>query len=345
MKEYYAVTIGIPVYRSFDFIQDTMNSALDQTFPDIEFLIVDDCGNDGTMDIIKCFQMNHPRGKDIRIIANETNCGVSYCRNCIIDEAKGNYLYFMDSDDTIEPVTIQLLYNAVTNNSAQVVYGSYDIIDRINDSPKQIYRKNPLVLSGENKLAMYAFKNIHIFHVSVCNHLIDLSFLRQTRVRFMDVSYWEDMAYTTELVTKVTKSVILSDITYHYNRRQGSLSHYQTRGKLEKREILKNVSVLQYLKEKCGVVVGKPYLPYLCYNLEINSFYAVCQIMRNSRWITPKVSLIEMRSMIQHPLSMIAILKFKHKVFPNIVFWVIGNLPIPLFLSSIWLLGKMKRAI
>ena len=345
MKEQYIVTIGIPVYNSFDYILDTMNSALAQTFPDIEFLIVDDCGNDGTMDVISNILMSHPRGKDIRIIRNNANQGVSYSRNRIIDEAKGDYLFFMDSDDTIEPNTILLLYDAINNNSAQVAYASYEIIDMINDGPKEIYQKTPLVLSGENELAMYALKNNQIFHVSACNHLIDLSFLRQTGIRFMDVSYWEDMAYTTELVTKVTKSVLLSDVTYHYFRRQGSLSHYQTRDTFEKTEILNNFSVIKFLKDKCRIMHGKPYLSYLCYNLEMDCFYAVCHIIRNSCRITPKISLSEMRDILRHPLSMIEILRFKHKMFPNLVFCVIANLPIPLFLSSIWLLGKFKRSI
>ena len=345
MKDHYAVTLGIPVYKSFDYILDSMNSALAQTFPDIEFLIVDDCGNDGTMDVISNIQMSHSRGKDIRIIRNNANQGVSYSRNRIIDEAKGDYLYFMDSDDTIEPNTIRLLYDAINNNSAQVAYASYEIIDKMNDGPKEIYQKTPLVLSGENELAIYAFKNNHIFHVSVCNHLIDLSFLRQTGILFMDVSYWEDMAYTTELVTKVTKSVLLSDVTYHYYRRQGSLSHYQTRDTFEKKEILKNISVIEYLKDKCRIMLGKPYMSYLCYNLEMDSFYVVCHIIRNTYRITPQVTVSEMRSILRHPLSMIEILRFKHKMFPNLLFCVIANLPIPLFLPSIWLLGKFKRSI
>ena len=345
MKEQYEITIGIPVYNSFDYILDTMNSALAQTFPDIEFLIVDDCGDDGTMEVIKELQTNHPRGKDIRVIVNDTNRGVSFSRNRIIDEAKGDYLFFMDSDDTIEPDTIQLLYNSINNNSAQIAYGSYEIIDTINNTPKEIYQKTPLVLSGENKLAMYAFKNNHIFHVSVCNQLIDMSFLRQTGVRFLDVSYWEDMAFTTELVTKVTKSVLLSEVTYHYNRRQGSLSHYQTRESFEKQEILKNITVIQYLKDKCRTLMGKQYLSYLCYNLEMDSFYSVCHIMRNSCRITPKISSSEMRSILRHPLSMVEILKFKHKMFPNLFLGIIAYLPIPLFLLTILLLGKMKRAI
>lgn len=345
MKERYEVTIGIPVYRSVDYIQNTMISALSQSFPDIEFLIVDDCGKDGTMDVILHLQKSHPRGNDIRILTNDINLGVSFSRNRIIDEAKGKYLYFMDSDDAIEPDTIQLLYDAIVENQAQIAFGSYEIIDGIGDSPKEVYQKDSLVLNGDDKLALYAFKNNNRFQVSVCNQLVDLFFLRQTGVRFMDVSYWEDMVYTTELVTKVTKSVLLSDVTYHYIRRQGSLSHYQVRDRLEKQEIQKNVSVIQCLKEKCRNMQGKPYLPYLCYNLERDSFYAVCKIMRNSRWITPKVSLSEMRSILRHPLSIIEMLRFEYKMLPNFMFGIIGNLPIPFFLPSIWLLGKLKRAI
>ena len=150
----YEVTIGIPVYRAVDYIQDTMMSALNQSFPDIEFLIVDDCGKDGTMDVILHLQMMHPRGNDIRILTNDTNLGVSFSRNRIIDEAKGRYLYFMDSDDTIEPDTIQLLYDVIVKNQAQIAYGSYEIIDDVGKSPKEVYQKDSLVLHGVDELAL-----------------------------------------------------------------------------------------------------------------------------------------------------------------------------------------------
>ena len=135
MKDHYEVTIGIPVYKSVDFIRETMFSALNQTFPDIEFLIVDDYGQDGSMNIISQMQENHYRGNCIRILKNDENKGVSYCRNRIIDEARGRYLYFMDSDDTIELNTIQLLYDAIIQNHVQIAYGSYEIIDVIGSRP------------------------------------------------------------------------------------------------------------------------------------------------------------------------------------------------------------------
>ena len=345
MKEHYEVTIGIPVCRSVDYIQDTMNSALNQSFTDIEFLIVDDCGNDGTMDVIAYLQTSHPRGKDIRIMVNEKNKGVSYSRNRIIDEARGRFLYFMDSDDTIEPNTIQLLYDAIIQNHVQVAYGSYEIIDRIGNSPIEKYQKDALVLKGKDELAMYAFRYNRIFHVSVCNHLISIQFLRQSNVRFIDASYWEDMVYTTELVTKTESAVLLPDITYHYFRHPNSLSHYQGRSVYVKSEILQNASIIKRLKDNCLTLRGKPYLPYLCYNLEMNSFYMSCFIMRNRGRINPKVTNRELQGFLWHPISLIDIMGFKNRRFYNILFKCLGLLPAPFFFLSLYILGKLKHAL
>ena len=97
----YDVTIGIPVYRAEPYIRQTMESALSQTYSSIEFLVVDDGGGDRSVEIIKELKASHLRGKDIRILTHVQNQGVSASRNQIIDEARGEYLYFMDADDLI----------------------------------------------------------------------------------------------------------------------------------------------------------------------------------------------------------------------------------------------------
>ena len=183
------VTIGIPVFNSVDYIERTMLSALSQTFSNIEFLIVDDCGNDGTMEKLFSLQQTHPRGDAIRVLHNLKNEGVGYCRNRIIDEAQGSFLYFMDSDDYIESDTIEILFNAIQYNQCQIAYASYDIIDLFNN--KEEYIKEQCVLNQQGELAYYAFKNMHIFHVSVCNSLVNLEFLRCSGTRFLNFQYWE----------------------------------------------------------------------------------------------------------------------------------------------------------
>lgn len=73
----YEVTIGIPVYNVERYIRLTMDSALAQTFPDIEFLILDDCGTDSSIDIVRDYQLNHParQGHTHRPAATKRWCG------------------------------------------------------------------------------------------------------------------------------------------------------------------------------------------------------------------------------------------------------------------------------
>ena len=69
----YEVTIGIPIYRAVDYIAKTLESALNQSFESIEYLVVDDFGEDGSMAIVEKLQKEHPRGKDIRLLYNSQN--------------------------------------------------------------------------------------------------------------------------------------------------------------------------------------------------------------------------------------------------------------------------------
>ena len=90
------VTIGIPVYQADDYITATIGSALSQTCSNIKILIVDDCGGDRTMEVVEQLQRSHPCGIDIRILMNQSNLGVDKSRNRIIEEAQGEFLYFLD---------------------------------------------------------------------------------------------------------------------------------------------------------------------------------------------------------------------------------------------------------
>lgn len=338
------VTIGIPVYKSRKYIEQTMNSVLSQTFQGIEFLIVDDCGNDGSVDMIRSFQLCHSRGNEIRILHNDSNFGVSYSRNRIIDEAQGRYLYFLDSDDTIEPDTIQILYESIIANNAQISYGSYEIVDVLTNSVQK-YQKPSISFDGDYELAKYAFENINIFHVSVCNSLISVAFLRDTGIRFIDTSYWEDMAFSTELAIKVKKAVLVSKITYHYLHHSDSLSHSKKREKCLRDEINSNIDVLNYLKRKVPVGKKDKYVPYLCYNLGVNSFYLVCNILKKKNDIIPQFNCREIHNILEIPLSLFDIFLLKDKKVMISFFWLLSVIPASLSLLFIRILAKIKKTI
>lgn len=337
------VTIGIPVFQANDYIRETMLSALAQSYADVEFLIVDDCGADGSMTVVEELQETHPRGGSIRILRHPENKGVGASRKQIIREARGKYLYFMDSDDMIESDTIERLMAAMRQHEADVVYASYEKIDTINHTPTEQFQYPTLSFTSNVEFASYVFSHYGKFQVSVCNCLLSLDFLRCHHLTFVDAMFWEDMAFTYDMAMKVQKAALLPDITYHYICRPNSLSHYQDRDILCREEILKNVSTMDYLKRKCGNMGLRPYLPDLCYNLQMNSFYIVCHVLKHRRRITPPISDEELRTFMRHPLLLHDVLRFRHRRIVSLILWLLPLCPLPVFKVLVRMMGRIKK--
>ena len=214
----YKVTIGIPVYNVGKHIRQTLDSVLGQTFPDIEILICDDCGTDDSIDIVKEYQQTHPRGRDIRILHQPHNMGIGAGRNRMIAEAKGQYFYSIDADDTIALNTIELLYNTAQQYHAEIVYGSFE---RVFEHDGQLVRKVQYqypkrVFASSDEYSMYAY--YRWIQGMNWNYLIDLDVIRRNHLQVTPVAhgYGEDFTYTIDLPTYVSGAVLLPDITYQY---------------------------------------------------------------------------------------------------------------------------------
>lgn len=341
----YEVTIGIPAYKAVNYIGKTMESALNQTFSSIEYLIVDDYGNDGTINVVERFQKEHQRGKDIRILYNTQNLGIGKTRNIILEQAKGEYLFFLDSDDVLEPDAIEKMIGVARQYEADVVYGSWIRVDNVHHSPSQHNYYPDLKLLKPGELAMYAFKNYSSFRISVCNALFSLNLIRSNHLRFLDTIYWEDLAFTYDLVPKVSRAVLLSEITYQYLCRPASLSQYQDREQLDREEILRNVSTVDYMKGKCLQYKDKDYFPYLCYNLGMNSFYIGSYVLNHIDRIKPVISKRDIYDFMRFPAKFKEVIRFKAKRLPNFALWLISRFPPRILAFSVLGLGKIKKLL
>ena len=121
------VTIGFPVYNVEKYVEKSLLSVLSQKFSyDYEIIIVDDCGSDGSMDIVNSIvEYSKQGGGNIRIIKQLSNKGVAEARNTIIWEAKGDYIFFLDSDDWMADNCLATLYDIAIRNDTDVVVGSF----------------------------------------------------------------------------------------------------------------------------------------------------------------------------------------------------------------------------
>ena len=339
----YDVTIGIPVYNVEPYIAQSLESALAQTYPSIEFLLVDDFSSDLSADIVRRFQMNHPRGADIRMLSNPSNLGVSASRNRIIDEARGEYLYFMDADDVIDENTISLLIQLIRQYQAEIAFGSYEKIET--SGLKIVYQYPDIQILGNDSLARFAYRKFGGIQASACNYLVRLSVLRENQLRFVDVDYWEDLVFTFDLVTYIHRAVLSSQITYHYLCRENSLSHYQTRQNIDKDEILDNVKAIDVLKFNTQHDSDKSYYPERCYVVMMTYFYMICNILKRGKHVQPPFSYEEIKSLMSHPATFKEIWSFQHARFKNLLLYLIGKLPSFLCVETIRCLGKMKKLI
>lgn len=339
----YDVTIGIPVYRSEAYIRRALESALNQTYPSIEFLLIDDAGGDGAIAIIQEMQQTHQRGADIRIISHDSNWGVSASRNQMIEEAKGEYLYFMDSDDRIAAHTISLLMQNCRQYEAEVVFGSYE---KIEISGELIVCQYPsLQLLGKDKLAEFAYRKYGGIQASACNYLVKTSLLRENHLRFIDTNYWEDLAFTFDLVTYISRAVLLPDITYTYMCREGSLSHYQQRKAISKKEVMQGVKAINHLKDTSSLLYDKEYYSNRCYNIIMSDFYIACTILRQRNRIQPSFTNHEIKTLMNHPATWKQISTFRKSRLKNQCLYLFGRLPSSLCVAAVWSLGKLKKLV
>lgn len=337
------VTIGIPIYRSEAYIQQALESALVQSYPSIEFLIVDDAGNDGSMDIVRNLKATHERGKNIRIVTHHENQGVSASRNQIIDEAKGDYLYFMDSDDVIAENTISLMMQNLHQYDAEIVFGSYEKVELTGE--KKVYQYPSLQLLEKDALASFAYRKYAGIQASACNYLVKTSLLRENHLQFIATDYWEDLVFTFDLVTYISRAVLLPDITYTYICREGSLSHYQQRDKVSKEEVMKNVAAINYLKSTSSLLYNKVYFPNRYYNIMMTDFYMACHILKRRNVIVPSISNREIKALMHHPATWKQIRTFRCSRIKNMTLFIIGKLPSSLCVTVIYCLGKTKKLI
>lgn len=342
----YAVTIGIPVYNVEKYIRLAMDSALAQTFDDIEFLIIDDCGTDGAMDVVIEYQQSHPRGKDIRVVRQPQNMGIGNARNRLIDEAQGKFLFFLDADDTISSNAIEIMMRAAEEHNAEFVYGSYERIEVTGENIKSTECRYPLLkFSKPDEFATYAYLKYDNIQAPVWNILLSVELLRQHNIRFEPVNYWEDFAVSMDLPTYATRVVLLPNVTYHYYCRSGSLSHFQDRKVIHKQEIEQTVNLINNVKWNTERIKNTFYFPMRMRKVMMTEFYIVCTILRQAKKIQPAFTKGEIKDIMTYPLSLSEVVRFDNTRTINLLFYLLSKLPPAFFVFLIKYIGQTKGLI
>lgn len=134
-------SILIPVYNTSDTLRRTLSTVLNQSFGDIEVIVVDDGSTDNSFEILQSYQSRDAR---IKLIRHEKNSGLLTARHSAMKHAAGEYILFLDSDDWLELDACTVLHDELLKNPVDVLEFGY-----IRENSKE---KNPIVKNYENRL-------------------------------------------------------------------------------------------------------------------------------------------------------------------------------------------------
>jgi glycoside transferase family 2 protein len=120
------VSVVVPIYNVAQYIKRCTHSLFAQTFNEIEYIFVDDCTSDDSIELLNQVLLSYPQRKDfVNIFAHERNCGLVAARKTGIAHAKGKYVICFDSDDWMDINMVQLLYDEAERGNYDIVYCNY----------------------------------------------------------------------------------------------------------------------------------------------------------------------------------------------------------------------------
>lgn len=210
------VSIIIPVYNTEKYLKRCLNSAIHQTYKNIEIIAIDDASTDNSLSILKDYQMLY-KNKNFLLISSSDNVGVAESRNIGLKQANGDYIFFLDSDDAIKENAIEeLIKLALTYNTSLVEAEYQTVFNQKKQKTNEIDKKIKEIDIEKNKEYLYSERG------AVWNKLFSHSLIEEEK--FPNGLIFEDAAFLYPVLTKAKKTVHTSEKLYYYYRHRESIT-------------------------------------------------------------------------------------------------------------------------
>lgn len=214
MKEFPMISVIMSVYNGEKYLHDAIDSILNQTFTNFEFIIIEDCSSDTTLKILQKYQIQDSR---IKIIQKEKNKGIAgFIENLNIGlhEATGKYIARMDADDISEPSRFEKQVNFLEQNLAIFIVGSS--VQCIDENGKNINLMT--TVANDKEIQHKMFQRIPLFHPVIM-------FRNNAEIRYREkMLYCEDYDLYFRLMTGGYKFANLNEPLLKYRILKNSIS-------------------------------------------------------------------------------------------------------------------------
>lgn len=222
------VSIIVPIYNCEKYLDEAIESLLNQSIRECEFILVNDGSTDKSLEIANKYKSLDSRVK----VIDKINQGVSVARNSGVEVAEGQYIGFIDGDDWIDPNMYKTLYDVATKNSLDLVISDFEqeldgkkIINKLDIRSNSIINKEDIINQILPQFLQHEKLN------TVCNKLFKREIIQRFNIMFpKGVALGEDRFFNVNYFSHIKSLIYIEYCGYHYREVKGSA----TRNILEK---------------------------------------------------------------------------------------------------------------
>jgi len=219
MRDYGMISVIVPVYNTREYLEPCIKSILSQTYSNIEVILVDDGSNDGSGELCETFRKRDDRIK----VIHQKNAGVSSARNAALKTAKGEFIAFADSDDTVNCRFLEFLAENLITNDADVSICGLKYTKEQQNTMRHESQEVPVMLIEGKEIIKTLLESGHYE-----GHLLDKLYRREAvRGVFFDtdLTVCEDMLFNVRCMKQCRRAVYQPVPLYYYFMRQSSACH------------------------------------------------------------------------------------------------------------------------
>ncbi|MDR0412678.1 MAG: glycosyltransferase [Dysgonamonadaceae bacterium] len=224
------VSVIIPIYNVSGYIERCLLSVMNQSYKNIEWVLVDDASPDNSMEMAEKVLNNLPEKENVKIVRHAENRGLAAARNSGVKASTGDYLFFLDSDDELTFDCIEALVSLTENGTADVVTGEIKVVGNKRKAypqlrlPKGTYSGNDFIFTSFLKREWYEMP---------CNKLIKRSLFTEKNLWFEEGILHEDTLWSFLLALSARTMTVTHLPTYYYHIRSNSITQKKSAGNVD----------------------------------------------------------------------------------------------------------------
>ena len=217
------LSVIIPIYNVEKYVEECLKSVIDQLTDEVEIICIEDASTDRSYDVASDFVGDRD---GIKILRNTDNRGLSYSRNRGVEEAEGDFIWFVDSDDTIADHSISRILQLTDHADEEIIYFNKDVIydEDLSDTSRHTFgcvKQTCHDVDGRKVFCSFVEEQ---YMPNAYTQVLRRDFLVSEGLSFYEDIVHEDMLFFPISILKAEHVSSVPDVLYHYRRRDGSIT-------------------------------------------------------------------------------------------------------------------------